>query len=155
MDPSKNVYRLPATPESVEVQPTGQNRDRTPLGPETIEHKYLGTVLESRSGFPAVAPPAQRPFWGPARGEEQVRIGNPPAQKRTSQLFRILSIQFTYQKEDNKTLIDKRRPSDHFSSSGWQRDQTPAIRSLTPVLNTNRTTYMPVYLHQEHPSGVP
>ncbi len=28
-------------------------------------------------------------------------------------------------------------------------------RSLTPALNTNRTPYTPVYLHLEHPSGVP
>ncbi len=28
-------------------------------------------------------------------------------------------------------------------------------RSLTPALNSNRTTYPPIYLHLEHPSGVP
>ncbi len=36
-----------------------------------------------------------------------------------------------------------------------RQPKLPGYRSLTPALNTNRTTYTPVYLHLEHPSGVP
>ncbi len=36
-----------------------------------------------------------------------------------------------------------------------RQPKIPGYRSLTPALNTNRTPYTPVYLHLEHPSGVP
>jgi hypothetical protein len=36
-----------------------------------------------------------------------------------------------------------------------RKSKLPGYRSLTPALNTNRTPYTPVYLHLEHPSGVP
>ena len=29
------------------------------------------------------------------------------------------------------------------------------VRANHPFINSNRTTYTPVYLHLEHPSGVP
>src|SRR5271155_1241160 len=34
-----------------------------------------------------------------------------------------------------------------------RQPKLPGYRSLTPALNTNRTTYTTVYLHLEHPSG--
>ena len=36
-----------------------------------------------------------------------------------------------------------------------RKPKLPRYCSLTPALNTNRTPYTPVYLHLEHPSGVP
>src|ERR1035441_223035 len=36
-----------------------------------------------------------------------------------------------------------------------RQTKLPGYRSLTPALDTNRTPYTPVYLHLEHPSGVP
>src|ERR1019366_3588617 len=36
-----------------------------------------------------------------------------------------------------------------------RKTKLPGYRSLTPALDTNRTPYTPVYLHLEHPSGVP
>ena len=36
-----------------------------------------------------------------------------------------------------------------------RQPKLPGYRSLTPALNTNRTTHTPIYLHLEHPSGVP
>ena len=36
-----------------------------------------------------------------------------------------------------------------------RQPKLPGYRSLTPALYTNRLPYTPVYLHLEHPSGVP
>jgi Predicted membrane protein (DUF2339) len=36
-----------------------------------------------------------------------------------------------------------------------RKSKLPGYRSLTPSLDTNRTTYTTVFLHLEHPSGVP
>jgi hypothetical protein len=36
-----------------------------------------------------------------------------------------------------------------------RKTKLPGYCSLTPALNTNRPPYTPVYLHLEHPSGVP
>ncbi len=36
-----------------------------------------------------------------------------------------------------------------------RQPKLPGHRTLTPTLNTNRSTYTPVNLHSEHPFGVP
>ncbi len=49
----------------------------------------------------------------------------------------------------------RHRVLQHLPSRLSRQPKLPGYRLLTPALNTNRTTYTPVYLHLKHPSGVP
>ena len=54
------------------------------------------------------------------------------------------------------TLVAWRhRVLEHLPYRLSRKSKLPGYRSLTPALNTNRTPYTSVYLHLEHPSGVP
>jgi hypothetical protein len=43
----------------------------------------------------------------------------------------------------------------HLPNRLSRQPKLPGYRTLTPALDTNRPTHTPVYLHLEHPSGVP
>ncbi len=43
----------------------------------------------------------------------------------------------------------------HLPNRLSRKTKLPGHRTLTPALDTNSPTYTPVYLHLEHPSGVP
>ena len=94
---------------------------------------------------PVEDPPGRVPLLGwPLLVVVQNRVDHAQPRPQLGPLDRLLPL-----------VAGRHRVLQHLPHRLSRKPELPGYRSLTPALNTNRTTYTPVYLHLEHPSGVP